>query len=182
MTKERQCSRLVFGASAQVAWRLTYCVRQRTVRQNTGKGSDMNFVAVDYWAIVIAGIVGYAAGSIWYWALGKPWMAAVGLSARTPSGRPMPPSSAWPSVVAFVADLVMAAVLAAIIGATGATAVTLHGGIVTAALVWLGFVLTTMAVNNSFARRKPILLAIDGGHWLVVLILMGGIIGGLGVK
>ncbi len=138
----------------------------------------MSFVFVDYWAIVIAGVIGYAAGAVWYWALGKPWMAAVGLTPAMIRAK----SSPWPFVVAFVADLVMAAALAAIIGATGAAAVTLRHGIATAFLVWLGFVLTTMAANNGFARRKPILLAIDGGHWLVVLVLMGGIIGGMGVK
>jgi uncharacterized protein DUF1761 len=42
-------------------------------------------------------------------------------------------------------------------------------------------VLTTMLVNNSFAMRSYRLLAIDGGYWLVVLVLMGGIIGAIGV-
>jgi hypothetical protein len=138
----------------------------------------MSFVFVDYWAIVIAGVVGYAAGAVWYWALGKPWMAAVGLTPERIRATPSP----WPFVVAFIADLVMAAVLAAVIGATGPAAVTLGNAIVTAVLVWVGFVLTTMTVNNGFARRPPVLLAIDGGHWLIVLVLMGGIIGGLGVK
>jgi hypothetical protein len=47
--------------------------------------------------------------------------------------------------------------------------------------VWFGFVITTLAVNNSFAMRKPILIAIDGGHWLAVLLVMGAIIGAMGV-
>jgi hypothetical protein len=142
----------------------------------------MDFAAVDYWAIVIAGIAGYAAGSVWYWALGRAWMRAAGLSATTPSGRPTPPRSPWPFIVAFVADLVMATMLAAVIGAHGAAAVTLRAGVTTAVLIWLGFVFATLVVNYGFAQRKPLLLAIDSGHWLVVLVLMGGIIGGMGVK
>jgi hypothetical protein len=37
-----------------------------------------------------------------------------------------------------------------------------------------------MAVNNGFAGRDARLLLIDGGHWLIVLLLMGAIIGGMG--
>ena len=40
---------------------------------------------------------------------------------------------------------------------------------------------SAMLVNNSFALRNPRLLVIDGGHWLLVLLLMGAIIGGWGV-
>jgi hypothetical protein len=140
----------------------------------------MLFVGIDYWAVVISAIVGYAAGAIWYWAFGKPWMAAVGLTEDAVKGSGKGQRSPLPFVFAFVADLVMAASLAGIIGHMGA--VTVKIGIVSGFFIWLGFVATTMVVNNGFARRKPVLLLIDGGHWLVVLILMGAIIGFLGVK
>ena len=54
-------------------------------------------------------------------------------------------------------------------------AFTLRGGIITGALVWLGFVVTTLAVTTPSAYGKPALIWIDGGHWLVVLLLMGAI-------
>jgi hypothetical protein len=38
-----------------------------------------------------------------------------------------------------------------------------------------------MVVNNGFARRDWRLLWIDGGHWLLVLVLMGAVIGAMGV-
>jgi hypothetical protein len=38
-----------------------------------------------------------------------------------------------------------------------------------------------MLVNNIFAQRDRRLLLIDGGHWLVVLLVMGAIIGAMGV-
>jgi hypothetical protein len=56
----------------------------------------------------------------------------------------------------------------------------LRNGIISAAFCWLGFVMAAMVVNNSFAKRDWRLLWIDGGHWLVVLLLMGAIIGGIG--
>ena len=59
--------------------------------------------------------------------------------------------------------------------------VTIWNGIVSAAFVWLGFVATTIAVNNMFSFRRPKLSVIDGGHWLAVLLAMGIVIGAFGV-
>jgi hypothetical protein len=59
--------------------------------------------------------------------------------------------------------------------------VTLWNGVISGALCWLGFVITVMLVNNAYALRDERLLLIDGGYWLLVLILMGAIIGGWGV-
>jgi hypothetical protein len=138
----------------------------------------MQFVGIDYWAVFLAGVAGYIIGAVWYWALSKPWLAAVGLSKETVSGRPQKPRAA-PFVFAFIADIVMAWVLAGLMGHLGQ--VTLINGVISGAFVWLGFVITTLAVNNSFAMRKPILIAIDGGHWLLVLVAMGAVIGGIGL-
>jgi hypothetical protein len=56
-----------------------------------------------------------------------------------------------------------------------------RGGLISGAIVWAGFVLTTLAVNNTFGLRSPKLIAIDGGHWLLVLLAMGAIVGGWGL-
>jgi hypothetical protein len=47
--------------------------------------------------------------------------------------------------------------------------------------MWLGFVITTLAVNYSFGQRRPMLTVIDGIHWLGVLVIQGAIIGAMGV-
>ena len=73
----------------------------------------------------------------------------------------------------------MAWVLAGLIGHLGPP--TLRAGVISGAFCWLGFVITTLLVNNSFTRRDWRLLFIDGGHWLLVLLLMGAIIGAMGV-
>ena len=49
----------------------------------------------------------------------------------------------------------------------------MRAGIISGAFCWFGFVLTTMAVNNAFCGRKPMLTVIDGGHWLGVLVHHG---------
>jgi hypothetical protein len=91
------------------------------------------------------------------------------------------PGAFLPFVYAFVADLVMAWVLAGLVGHLGTGQVTIKNGIISGAFCWLGFVFTTMLVNNSFGRRDWRLLLIDGGHWLLVLALIGAIIGAFGV-
>jgi hypothetical protein len=141
----------------------------------------MQFAGIHYLAVFLAAIAGYLVGALWYWMLGKPWMAAVGLTETMLKGKDKKPSP-LPYVVAFVANSVMAWVLAGLIGHLGIGQVTLKNGVISAAFVWFGFVITTLAVNNSFALRKPVLIAIDGGHWLAVLVVMGAIIGAMGVE
>ncbi|MDH3909543.1 MAG: DUF1761 domain-containing protein, partial [Gammaproteobacteria bacterium] len=79
----------------------------------------------------------------------------------------------------LVADLVMAIMLAGLMGHLGN--ITIHGGLITGLFVWVGFVITTMGVNHAFSGASPKLTAIDGGHWLAVLLVMGAIIGAIGV-
>ena len=41
-----------------------------------------------------------------------------------------------------------------------------RAGLISAVVLWVGFVLTTMTVNNAFTMRKPTLTVIDSLHWL----------------
>ena len=47
----------------------------------------------------------------------------------------------------------MAFMLAGVIGHLGA--VNLKNGVISGALIWLGFVITTMGVNHAFSGAKP---------------------------
>lgn len=84
----------------------------------------------------------------------------------------------WPCIISFAADLVMAWALAGLIGHFGA--VTVKNGLISGAFAWSGFVITTLAVNNTVGLRSHKLIAIDGGHWLGVLLVMGAITGAWG--
>jgi hypothetical protein len=138
----------------------------------------MKFAGIDYWAVVIAGIVGYAAGALWYWGWSKPWMEAQGFTLESMKANQSP----VPYLLAFVANLVMALMLAGVIGHLGIGEVTIRKGVISAAAVWLGFVATTQTVNYRFGKRPLKLLLIDSGHWLVVLLLQGAVIGFMGVS
>jgi hypothetical protein len=138
----------------------------------------MPFAGINYLAVLIAAVVAWLAGAAWYMVLGKTWAAAHGLTPEQMAAQRNRPGAFLPFIYVFVAELVMAWVLAGLLGHIGA--LTVRGGIISAAFCWLGFVITTMAVNNSFARRDWRLLLIDGGYWLIALLLMGAIIGGAG--
>jgi len=105
-------------------------------------------------------------------------MAALGLTPEKMQEAKSQPGAYLPFVYAFIVNLIMAWVLAGVLFHIGA--LSLRRGVISAALCWLGFVITTMWVNNSFARRDRRLLAIDGGYWLIALLLMGAIIGAMG--
>ena len=83
------------------------------------------------------------------------------------------------TVVSFIAELIMAWMLAGVLGHLGA--LTLTGGVVAALFVWFGFIATTIAVNERYQGYGWDLTFINAGHWLGVAILMGAIIGWWGV-
>jgi hypothetical protein len=139
----------------------------------------MAFAGINYLAVLIAGAAGWIAGAAWYMAFATPWMAAVGTTKEAIEASKQRPGAWVPFVLAAVACVVMAWVLAGLIGHLGT--VTVRGGVISGLFCWLGFVITTMLVNHSFAMRPRMLLLIDGGYWLVVLALMGAIIGAMGV-
>jgi hypothetical protein len=141
----------------------------------------MAFAGINYIAVLVAAVAGWIAGAVWYMALANPWMAATGIAREQIEASKQRPGASLPFVFAFAANVIMAWVLAGVIGHLGPGQVTIRNGVISGAFLWLGFVITTMVVNNSFAMRNRMLLLIDGGYWLVVLMLMGGIIGAIGV-
>lgn len=141
----------------------------------------MEFAGLNYFAIVVAAVVSFMFGWLWYGVLlSKQWLDAVGKSEKELKGDGGP--SPIPFVIAFIAQLVMAWMLAGIIGHLGPGEVTLGNGLISAFFVWLGFVITTLAVNYTFQGAKAALTLIDGGHWLCVLLLQGAVIGLMGVS
>jgi len=139
----------------------------------------MTFAGMSYWAVLVAAIVSFLFGGLWYGIFGSVWLKAANLqpgdAKRPGSGR-----NAVPFIVAFVAQLLMAYILAGTIAHLGA--VTARSGVITGAFVWLGFVITSLVVNQAFQGARPLLTLIDGGHWLGVLLIQGAIIGAIGVR
>ncbi|HZT48270.1 MAG TPA: DUF1761 domain-containing protein [Hyphomicrobiaceae bacterium] len=135
---------------------------------------------LNYVPVIVAAIASFVFGGVWYSALSRAWMEAVGM----PPER-MPQDRGGPAlyVLAFVAQLVMAWMLAGILLhlSLGGLAPGIRTGVISATFLWLGFVMPTMIVNYAFHGAKRALTVIDGGHWLGVLLIQGAIIGWWGI-
>ena len=143
----------------------------------------MTFAGINYLAILIAAVVGWIAGAVWYGLLGKAWVEAQGRTMEEFKAQQAAMVGKFagpiPFLIAFAANLVMAWVLAGMVGHMGS--VTIRSAVISALFAWVGFVVTTMLVNNAFTGRRHMLTVIDAGYWLVVLVLMGVVIGWIGV-
>ncbi|MEW5965158.1 MAG: DUF1761 domain-containing protein [Pseudomonadota bacterium] len=136
----------------------------------------MAFAGINHLAVVLAAAASFIFGGIWYGVLSSAWMEAAGVrpeDMKRPDGSPV----FAPYITTFVALLVMAYMLAGIIGHLGMGQVTLRNGLISAGFIWGGFVLTALVVNHAFQGRSKTLTLIDGGHWLGVLLVQGAVIG-----
>jgi Protein of unknown function (DUF1761) len=141
----------------------------------------MAFAGVNYWAILIGALAAWAFGAFYYMILSRPWLAAQGKTAdefQAAQAGPRGTKFYAPFVISFVAEVIMGWMLAGIMAHIGA--MTVRGGLISAAFVWFGFVLTTMTVNNAFSMRRPLLTVIDAVHWLGALLIIGAVIGAFG--
>jgi uncharacterized protein DUF1761 len=141
----------------------------------------VTFFGINYFAVVIAAVAAWLASAAWYMSLSRLYVAALGKTPEQMAADRKRPGAFLPFVYAFVANVIIAWMLAGVLGHLGPGQVTLRNGVISAAFLWFGFVLTTMTVNYSFAGRDKRLLAIDAGNWLVVLLVIGAIVGALGV-
>src|SRR4051794_28109037 len=142
----------------------------------------MTFAGINHLAIFVAAVVAWLGGAVYYTVLAKPWVAAQGLTVEQHKAMIAAKTGLAkfaPFILAFVADLVMAWVLAGMVGHLGT--VTIRSAVISGLFAWAGFVATTVLVNNAFAGRRIMLTLIDAGHWLMVVVLMGVVIGWMGI-
>jgi hypothetical protein len=141
----------------------------------------MDFAGVNYLAVLVATGASFMFGGFWYGVLSKPWMAAAGIDKETIDASRKAGRTTWLMIAAFLSSLVMAWVLAGLIGHLGQEQVTIANGIISGAFVWLGFVATTLVTNHGFQLKLGQLTLIDGAHWLGVLLIQGAVIGAFGI-
>ena len=126
---------------------------------------------------ILAIIASLAIGAVWYTDLSGPWIRANGFDenkiAKAQSGGDF---SIYGT--AALSHAVTALVLSALLYQT--QAYSLAGGLTLALLCWLGFVITTMSVNHRFQMKPWSLTIIDAGHFLLVLLAQGALLGAFG--
>lgn len=138
----------------------------------------MHLANINWLAVIIAAVAGWLVGAVWYSVLSKQWLAAQGKTMETAKQDAAGQSLPVLLIIVFVANLIMAVMLSGIMTHVGLF--TVRSGMISGALIWFGFVITAIATNYAFQGRKPMLTVIDGGYWLAVLLVIGGILGAFG--
>ena len=128
----------------------------------------MNWVA-----ILVAAIVHWLLGAVWFTAFSKPWTAGLRMPKEELDAAMAHPNF-WPYVIAFLCNLVLAFVIARML-AIGETH-TLVRGIRIGILVGLAAAVA-LITEMVFEMMGPTFMAISAGYPLVGCILMGIILG-----
>lgn len=130
-------------------------------------------LSVNWLAVVLATAAAFVFGAAWYIGLSKQWFSALG---RTKEDLNV---GYTPFIWTLLAELIMAYLLAILIpAAMGET--TLVNGMLLGALLWFGFVLTSVIMIQRYEGMKWSLTVIDAGHILGVLLIEGAVIGAFG--
>jgi len=131
-------------------------------------------VEINYLAVVVAAMVYYGGGALWYSPvfLADPWVKAAGLDPeKLKAGK----NNAWRSyLVALIAALFISYGLARVEAYMQVS--DFAGGLHTGFWSWLCYVVTTMAMNYSFENRSWKLLVINAGYHLYGFIVMAVIL------
>ncbi len=137
----------------------------------------MHITGISYWAVAVAAVASFIFSGIWYGLWSKQWMAASGMDEKLARGGNGGFSLA-PFVIAFVAQLVMAWILAGVLLhlSRGGIALTLRSGLISGALMWAGFVMTSLVVNHAYQGVRRAQTLIDGGYWLGVLLIQSAVL------
>lgn len=126
---------------------------------------------VNWLAVIVATIAGFAVGAVWYMSLSKQWLAALSKTRDQLNARDVSPY-----IFGIIVELVMAYFLAVVVRALFGE-INVWNGLMAGAHMWLGFVITTMILNHRYQGMPWRLTLIDGGHMLAVLLVQGVIIG-----
>ena len=128
----------------------------------------MGYTSFSPLGVVLAALLAFVFGFLWHRAMERTSMTAEGYRGR-PALKP------GPLAIVFVAELVMAGMLAGLTAHIGP--VTVRDTLVTGILAWAGFVLTAIVVDHSYEARSRRLTYVNAGHWLGVFVIMSLTIG-----
>jgi len=129
---------------------------------------------INYLAVVVAAIVGFGLGALWYGPLfGRQWKALMGFTDESMRSMQMTPAKSM--TLGALTTLVMAYVLAHFVSLAGATSVT--AGMTLAFWLWLGFFATTQMGDVLWNNKPWKLYLLNASYYLVELLLMAGILG-----
>ena len=135
----------------------------------------MELHGINILGVALAAVASFAFGAAYYTILSKLWLEASGKTEDEVKQE----RTATPFITSFIGLVVMAIVLSSQfmpeqMGYESAgTGYAIH----IALMLWVGFIVTSMATNNAFQGAKPKLTLIDAGHWLGVVVIQVLVLG-----
>jgi hypothetical protein len=129
----------------------------------------VNLFDVNWIAIVVAALAGFAVGGIWYGPImGKKWMGAVGLTEEQIQSGNMRVVFGGAFAFSLLSSWTLAHTFASYMVDMSLAVKTM-----TASGVALGFVLPAIGTNYLFSQKNKTLFFIDAGYWLLFYTAMG---------
>src|SRR6478609_4322001 len=110
----------------------------------TCRETKMPLSEVNYLAVLTATVAAWFFGALWYTALSKRWVAALGKTMEQIKAEGETRSrfaNIFPFILSFIAEFIMAIMLYGIMTHTGLFG--LRAGMISGVLIWAGFVITT---------------------------------------
>ena len=134
---------------------------------------EVKRVRQNYLAITLAAVACFLFEAAWYsWFL-QSWLDGIGRSAQWLVSSGVNPALQY--ATALISSAVIAAAISCVTQLTGTQ--TALRGMRVAALLWLGFVVSTWATEYAFEVRTYKIFAINTGFWLIGMAIMGAIVG-----
>ena len=131
-------------------------------------------VRQNYLAIVVAAIACFLFEAGWYSFFLHSWLDGIGRTMQWLEASGVNPAVQYGT--ALLSAAVMASAISCVTQLTGPQ--TALRGMRAGALLWLGFVLTTLSTEYIFEVRTWSLLGVNAGFWLGGMVVMGAIVGG----
>ncbi len=127
----------------------------------------MHHLHFNHLPIFVSAVFLWLLGAVWYSPLlfAKPWVEIV---SRRMGEKPK--GVVHGMIASFLGDLLLAFVLAHIIGWSGAG--TIGWGVFIGVLMWIGFVAAPLYPQRIYEGRPPRYFAINAGYWLVGFVVV----------
>jgi hypothetical protein len=126
----------------------------------------------NYLALLVSALILWVLGAAWYSPalFAKHWMAELGIRKDAVNRKSMVPGM----IASFICDLILAFVLAHVLGWAGVT--TVGRGVFVGILMWMGFFVAPALPQGIYENRSLKLFAINAGYWFVGLIIVASLL------
>ncbi len=128
---------------------------------------------INWGAILLAAIVHFGFGAVWFTTFATPWRAGIRMSPEEMQTYMTHPNF-WPYIISFVCSIGMALVISSVIG--GSRGFSLFRGSLAGLMVGLVAALA-MITEMAFEYRSSTFMCISAGYPLIGSVLMGIVIG-----